>query len=642
MKSRIFHRSSALLYRILLLSSLTPVTHTWATVTTEPPLYQDKWEIFTSDRERISRIFITSQGTHYILNESSDTLYKNSRNNAVQTITLASDEGYQNRIQSRFSMLGSDSNMYLANHYGKKPSISSPDGSHEELAIYRLSPQGEQPELLLNTECQNKAINQCGFITPLQVSEKNNAVYGIRKDGNSSLLTQVSLDGSSKNWHEIRFDSIVKAQVISSDESQLYLQSHSHFYVVDLTNGTIISQNVLPPELAEETLQNPLTLKSDGGNRVFGVAHNKLFRLNLFNSTSPFELVWVREMNAVQDLALPPERDILYVWDENGTLNWVTKSEGQAIKQLRTMASIKKMLFDATSGWAYILDQKFWGKELRIFLLSPNGRLNHVLFSFSADYSRLEDADISVQGRVLSIGVEGKVFHYDLSSTLDFSESGKTLAGYTLPGATTTFGWGITKDCDICPPAEAGELTIDNANTTMLNQYHWPLALAEHVNKNSDLLRIGEKDENGVIRPLASVYRNKIWVFNRYKDEGLDLEQQVTSHPERVSAWRLNAAQPAITAERDLVPGSKIEVTVTLPDGSNRPLPVFTVTRGSPYLWPADLARFITQQADQLNLPIAAGERLQGDEFSFPSSHYRNMLWVPASTDYRVQYRVRP
>ncbi|ERK09479.1 hypothetical protein L579_1262 [Pantoea sp. AS-PWVM4] len=495
---------------------------------------------------------------------------------------------------------------------------------------------------MLRTECQNKSITQCGFTTPLRVSEKNNAVYGTRKDGNRSWLTQTSLDGSSKNWHEIRFDSIVLAQVISSDERQLYLQSDTHFYVVDLTSGTIISEDVLPPALADGTLQKTLTLTSDDGKTVFGVAKNKLFKLNLFNSTSPFELAWVKEMSAAQDLALPPGRDIFYAWDENGTLNWVTKSEGKTIKQIRLDAGIKKILFDAASGWAYVLDQPFLAKELRVFLLPPNGALNHVLFSFHHDYNRLEDADISVQDRVLSIGVEGKVFHYDLSYMMDYSDTGKTLSGYTLPGSTTTFGWGTGKACDHCPPRETGEITIDNANTTMLNQYHWPLALAEHVNKNSDLLRIGEKDENGVIRPLASVYRNKIWVFNRYKDEGFNLEQQVTPQPEIVSAWKLNAAQPGITAERDLAPGTEIDVTVTQPDGSKRPLPVFKVTRGSQYLWPADLARFINQQANLLNLPIAAGERLHGDELSFPASYYRNMLWVPANTDYTVQYRVKP
>lgn len=639
MKSRIFH--STWLYSTLLLSSLTLNGNVQTEVNFEPPHYKDKWQLTTSDKERIARVFVTSSGVNYILNDASHILYKGARNAALQEIALTNAEGFRNYIQFEQSLLGSDDNLYLANQYDKNGSITS-NQAPEELAIYRLSPQGEQLELLLQTECQHKTLGQCRFTAPLLVSEKNNALYSLRRDGDNSWLTQTSLDGSNKSWHEIRFASVVTGRVISADERQLYLQSNSQFYVVDLASGTITHQDALPPSLTEDSVQNTLSLTADDGHSVFGKTNNKFFRLNLFNQTSPFELVWIKELAEIKGLAVPPERDIIYVWDEAGTLSWVTKSAGNTVKQKRTNDSIHKILFDSVSGWAYVLYQQFYAEELRVTLLSPSGALNDSLFSFKRDYARLINSDISLQGNVLSIGAEGKVFHYDLTGLTDFSDTGTTLSGYSLPEVTTTFNWETGRACDNCAARDKGEVTIDNANTTLLNQYHWPFIIAEHINKNSDLMRVGEKDEGGRIRPLASTYRNKIWLINRYKDHGYTLEQQITSKPESASSWKLNAQQPGITAERNLAPGTEIQVTVTQPDGSQRPLPIFNVTRGSQYLWPADLARFINQQASQLGLPIAAGERLNGDELSFPASYYRNMLWVPANADYAVQYRVKP
>lgn len=141
---------------------------------------------------------------------------------------------------------------------------------------------------------------------------------------------------------------------------------------------------------------------------------------------------------------------------------------------------------------------------------------------------------------------------------------------------------------------------------------------------------------------MASEYRNKIWVLDYYNHYRFILNNKVTAQPEIVSSWKLNPVQSGIRAERNLAAGSKIQLSVTLPNVSQRALPDFTVSRSSKYLWPADLARFINNQASQLDLPIAAGERLNGDELTFPASHYRNMLWVPANADYTVQYRVKP
>lgn len=643
MQSRIFRTSLSthLIYGTLAFSSLLFVSEAQAWIKYEPLHYKDKWEITTSDHERISRQFITRAGISFILNDYSPILYKAARNTPVQEITVPPSAGFKKTIKSDLATLGYDDHLYLANLTYSVASVGSPE-MMKSLDIYRLSAGNDQLELLQQSDCQNQNMGSCRFTAPLLVSEKNNAVYSIRRDGDHGWLSQISLDGSNKNWHEIRFDTVVTGQVISADERQLYLQSSSHFYVVDLESGNILDQDALPPSLAEDTVENTLSLRTDDGHTIFGAANNKLFRLNLFNETSPFELVWVKDLPAIKDIALPPNRDVIYAWDKNGVITWVTKAEGNFQKNVVTGEQIKKIQFDPVSGWAYVLNHKITADNIVLNLISPSGAINDPLFKFYADYALLMDADINLKNNVLSIAVESKVIHYDLNGEMEFVDTGKNVSGYALPGTTTQFNWEIGEACIPWCPRETGSFTIDNANTTLLNQYHWPLILAENINKHSDLMRIGEKDENGIIRPLASEYRNKIWLLNYYKDARYILNQKVTPQPDIVSSWKLNPTQSGITADRNLAAGTNIQVTVTLPNGSQRPLPIFTVTRGSKYLWPADLARFINSQASQLDLPIAAGERLADDALTTPSSHYRNRLWVPANDNYTLHYDVKP
>lgn len=109
---------------------------------------------------------------------------------------------------------------------------------------------------------------------------------------------------------------------------------------------------------------------------------------------------------------------------------------------------------------------------LSVFLLSPGGAVGDVVFRFSADYAPLMDSDINLKDNILSIAVESKVFYFNATGMLDYVESGNNLAGYVLPGTTTKFSWEIGENCNLWCPEETGNVTIDNANTTLLNQYH--------------------------------------------------------------------------------------------------------------------------------------------------------------------------
>ncbi|MDO6407528.1 hypothetical protein [Pantoea phytobeneficialis] len=643
MKSRVFHSplSSGFIYSTLALASLTYVGEAQAVIEGNLLPYKEKWEITTSDYERISRQFSTRTGVDYILNHYSKVIYKVSRNSPVQEITVPDETGFKRTLRADKATLGYDDRLYLPNSTYAPYSQGAPE-QMKSLEIFRLTPAGDQLELLHQSDCQNPELSDCQFTVPLLVSEKNSAIYSVRRDGNHSWLMQTALDGGNKSWPEIRFDTVVTGQIISADDHQLYLQSNSHFYIVDLDSGNITTQGELPPSLAENPPATPLSLRSDNGSTAFGATGNQLFRLNIFNGTSPFELAWVKEMAEIQDIALPPNRDVIYAWDAKGELRWVTKTEGNTSKKRDMNDNIRKMQFDPVSGWAYVMYRKLPGAQLTVSLLSPSGAIHDAIFRFSADYASLMDSDINLKNNILSIAVESKVYYFDLSGIMDYTDSGKNLTGYGLPGTTTRFSWEIGEDCSLWCPQETGTVTIDNANTTLLNQYHWPLLLAENVNKNSDLIRIGEMDEDGIIRPIASEYRNKIWILDFYKQYRYILANKVTPQPEIVSSWKLNPLQPGITAERNLAIGSKIELSVTLPNGSKRRLPDFTVSRSSKYFWPADLARFINRQASLLDLPIAAGERLSGDALTFPSSHYRNMLWVPANESYTLQYSIKP
>ncbi len=602
----------------------------------ESPADKDRWEFNLPEDAQVFGQYITDNGLYYILDDWKTSVYRGRKEEKLNSFKLEGDDKHSNIFDSKITQLGYDDQIYIANaNYNNQNNVI------KQLNVYRLSEKASTIESVLDLPCQSTT--HCKFTAPFLFSEDNKSLFTLRQDGDKSYLTQTSLGNSNINWHEIDFDSIVTAAVISKDQKFMYLQGSSQFYVVNLENGYIQHQDHLPPEIRGNDHKSNvfLTQRSDDNDDVFGFIDDKLFKLSLFNDTASMKLKWAKKIKEkVKGIARSPKNNTVYAWSDSSNLIYIAKDD--ELKSLRLLSGpVKEVIFNPDNGWAYILSYEFTGKDLQVYNVSPSGNIIDIMLMYYVDKSVLHGANITWKNNILAIGVEDHVYNYQMKDLVEFVDTGEYIEAKDLEQDINTINWGVGISCDICGTAEKNSIRIDDANEIMRNEYHWPLVLATHVNKNSDLVKIGEKNDRGEIIPLASKYRNKIWIMKAYSLQNYKFNYQLATDPELISSWKLNSVQSAINAKTFLPVGNKIIVSVKLPSGSERNFP-FTVTRGSIYQWPYDLALFINEQAKLNNFPIGAGERLSGDQFVPLYSSYRNALWVPESANekYSVRYSI--
>jgi len=618
-----------------------PISQTYAKIIEYPAYKDNKWEFTLPGGQGIliNGVYNTNNDLYYLTTfYDDDFVYRGKRGEELKHIKLFEKENGKNyAVLSDKTRVAYNNNLYVAT--SKYPAGVA---QAEELNVYQLTEQGQTAENILKIACHSTS--HCDFSAPLAFSEKSNSLFTIRQDGDKGYLTKRSLgQGGSSSWDEIEFETAVNAAVISQDQRLMYLQGPARYYVVDLERGNIRYQNELPAGLAEQA-DKPLTLLADQNNTAYGGRGKTLFKVKLFDTAEPVKFEWLNALDRdIKGIAAHIKSDAIYVWSnsENSGYIWrVQKNSGSTQEPVKT-DEIRNIVFDSDSDseWGHILTSGRLNTSRTIAGITPRGKIENWRINYSRESTNLSADFITMKNQTLSFSVEHHVYNYDLQKILGFVDTGDYIQGTDLQMGNNVLTWSID-DSECCSDLEKGSVEIDSANNWWQNRYHWPLALALHVNNNSDYIRIGEKNAQGQIVPLASQYRNKIWMLNTMNSIGSNFSYEVTVQPDSTPRWKINGGQSAINSATDLPVGSNIEVVVTLPDNSEQSF-TYKVTRGGRYSWPADLARFINTQAAQHNIPVRAGERLSGDSFSTPGSSYRNILWVPASGEYAIRYVIK-
>lgn len=161
-------------------------------------------------------------------------------------------------------------------------------------------------------------------------------------------------------------------------------------------------------------------------------------------------------------------------------------------------------------------------------------------------------------------------------------------------------------------------------NNTEAGHYTWPMKFAEEINKNSNYIRSGERDDKGDITPIGSQYRNKLW---RKKSSDL------IAYPTNcfLDSWKHDGV---ISSAGAVIPGIKIKISVNSLNYNLLYEELNFITgneTSSIYSWPYYLSDYINKNS----LFLRAGEKNKETKLITPLySSYRNEVWVPNGSNY--------
>jgi chondroitin AC lyase len=163
------------------------------------------------------------------------------------------------------------------------------------------------------------------------------------------------------------------------------------------------------------------------------------------------------------------------------------------------------------------------------------------------------------------------------------------------------------------------EISYINSSEKEKGPYSWPKYFSDEINKKSQFIRAGEKNNAGGFDTVWSFYRNKLW-----KESGADIEAFTTSP--HLDNWMDGGA---VSAPSALSEGFKIGIKVrhstqnVVYEELEFPVPPEI---SAMHAWPYHLCSFINSQSNYLK----AGEKDEDSQCITPIySSCRNHLWCP-------------
>lgn len=171
------------------------------------------------------------------------------------------------------------------------------------------------------------------------------------------------------------------------------------------------------------------------------------------------------------------------------------------------------------------------------------------------------------------------------------------------------------------------QVTYTSLSEEENGQYAWPKFFSDEINKKSQLIRAGEKNNAGGFDTHWSSYKNKLW-----KEADSDIEAFTTSH--HLDNWIFTGD---VSSSSGLPEGITIEIQVrnSVKNVVYETLAfLITPENSGKYSWPYHLCSLINNQSNY----IKAGEKNLSSRYITPLySGYRNCIWHPRKASLSVE-----
>lgn len=183
---------------------------------------------------------------------------------------------------------------------------------------------------------------------------------------------------------------------------------------------------------------------------------------------------------------------------------------------------------------------------------------------------------------------------------------------------------------------QQGDILLDSADKSAGYPGFWPLRVAEKINAQQAFLQAGEREKNRHILPLASSYRNHLWLPTELQARGwtasLSAPLADRSAPIQTLAWFSNpvADFTAITLAEGEALSDRVCLKLEKRLGGNEYFPLTALHTHNHSRWSYDLARAINRSP--VRNYIGAGAFINNELVPL-FSKFRNRLWLKNLND---------
>ena len=232
------------------------------------------------------------------------------------------------------------------------------------------------------------------------------------------------------------------------------------------------------------------------------------------------------------------------------------------------------------------------------------------------------------------IGTNSTIYKFPQSSATEITEVAY-INGNDRPPEHRTVEWLVTDSSNKIQ--ESGTLTLNRDDPQQQVPTYWPLLLAEAINSAGGVLQAGEQGEDKNVYPIASQYRNWLWLPADKTAQGWKVKLQYRlAENDSVAGWTLNPGElkSINVKEGDFLPDT---ICLRLYDrtGVAHNLTLSSLSQESRFMWAKQFAKALNQLGREYG--VQAGELLPGAEVRSLASQYRNKFWVAASSKASVE-----